>query len=670
MANSIKEYKYIEGISGSNPVYTTPDYLEGRGDTDIQVWVGDEHHMISRLVQDTDYSVVDTQVTIDGYSLSDQEYVYIKRVSSPDARLTDYVEGSLLTADTLDADANQIFYLTQEALDEASRTNMAAGDFYYAGETAPTRERNNETVAPPVGTLWYDMNASPNILKVWDGVEWYPTTPLKVSYKFTNQSDEYTSQAGSGTDIDFITTTDYNSKSDVFLNGIKLSVASDVANIDTDGDYFYNTETNKLYLKALGSDDVLIVETFSGGFATTVLEAEARIEALANNAETAASNSGEINVNISNIAPELIKLTNHPEDQTFAFEDGTYYSALHYSAKASEFADAASDHVATASGHAGAASTQALNAQKYANHPIDSQYTNSVGEQGYSAKHYNAKAAEYASQASASIGTISGHVSTAADHAADALAKADIAEGHASDASGYLSTVQASTDLAAKYADSDAQFDDNGELKYSAKYYSEEMSNTFSGIQDTVAQADALEENLKLTVNNPAGYLIDDGTHEPFYSARHYSELAQTAANQTVDNLIGWDLIDANTISTNVSGAPVIHSSTSLDLQATTAVRANNVPLPFEGGVLNLQADYIGFNNSSITRNANTFAVTFDTSPASATAYHVMATYSGNNTATIKVVKYPHKFEVTAYSVVDGTEVNSGEIVVTVYKFT
>lgn len=280
MANSIKEYKYIEGVSPSNPVYTTPDYLEGRAETDIQVWVGDEHHLITRLVQDTDYSIVGTQVTVDGYSLSDQEYVYIKRISSPDARLTDYVDGSLLTADTLDADANQIFYLTQEAMDEAAKTNMAAGAFYYAGETAPTRERNNETIPPPVGTLWYDMTSSPNVLRIWDGTEWYYATPLKVTHKFTNTSDEYTSNAHLGSNIDYIETTHYTSKSDVYLNGVKLSPASSAVNIDTDGDYYYNTTTNNLALLALGADDVITVETFVGGYSTEISEQEASMTAL------------------------------------------------------------------------------------------------------------------------------------------------------------------------------------------------------------------------------------------------------------------------------------------------------------------------------------------------------------------------------------------------------
>jgi len=280
MANSIKEYKYNAGIGSSSPTYTAPDYLDGRALTDIQVWVGDEHHMISRLVQDTDYSIVGTQVTIDGYSLSDQEYVYIKRVSNPDARLTDYVDGSLLTADTLDADANQIFYLTQEASDEASKTNMAAGAFYYAGETAPTREVNNETIPPPVGTLWYDMTSSPNVLRIWDGTEWYYATPLKVTLKFTNTSDEYTSNVHLGTNIDFIQTTQYTSKSDVYLNGVKLSLASSVGTIDTDGDYFYNTTTNNLSLLALGADDVITIETFVGGYSTEISEKEASMTAL------------------------------------------------------------------------------------------------------------------------------------------------------------------------------------------------------------------------------------------------------------------------------------------------------------------------------------------------------------------------------------------------------
>ena len=59
--------------------------------------------------------------------------IRITRSSSQATRLNDYADASLLTADTLDADANQLFFIAQEALDTASETNLAAATFYSSG---------------------------------------------------------------------------------------------------------------------------------------------------------------------------------------------------------------------------------------------------------------------------------------------------------------------------------------------------------------------------------------------------------------------------------------------------------------------------------------------------------------------------------------------------------
>ena len=257
MANSIKEYKY-ESEHGNSPMYTAPDYLEGRAATVIQVWVGDSNGMQTQLVQGTDYSISGTVVTIDNYTLTLGSYVYIKRVSSPDARLTHYVDGSLLTSDTLDADANQLFYLAQEALDEASKTNLAAGTFYHAGGSAPFRVVNDEQLPPPNGTLWYDISSSPNVLKVYDGTNWDLAAPLRASYTFTNQSDGYLNGSAFNSPIDSIETNVWTPSSWVFLNGVKLNEAEDIDDIDDGtpsatgtGDYYYNTEGGKLYFRGI-----------------------------------------------------------------------------------------------------------------------------------------------------------------------------------------------------------------------------------------------------------------------------------------------------------------------------------------------------------------------------------------------------------------------------------
>lgn len=281
MANSIKEYKY-EAAHGDNPVYTAPDYLEGRAATDIEVWLGDSHTMAQKLVQDQHYTIDGTQVTIDGYNMGLGEYIYIKRVSSPDVRLTDYEEGSLLTADTLDADANQIFYLTQEALDEASKTNFAAGSFYHAGETAPKRIVNDVEVDPPIGTLWYDTLSSPNVLKIYNG-EWYAAAPVKTVNEYIAADSEVTNY---NADLQYIHPNNYIADADVLLNGVQLKLATDLDHIDigtpapSNGDYWYDESDGRLYIKKIVGEDSVMIRSFNGGYSTQVTESEANVEAL------------------------------------------------------------------------------------------------------------------------------------------------------------------------------------------------------------------------------------------------------------------------------------------------------------------------------------------------------------------------------------------------------
>lgn len=282
MANSIKEYTY-HGSQGSNPIYAAPDYLEGRAATDIQVWVGDKYHLITKLEQDTHYTITNTGVEISGYTLTEGEHIYIKRVSSPDERLTAYVDGSLLTADTLDADANQLFYLSQEALDEASKANMAAGDFYHAGDTPPTRTVNDQEVPPPNGTLWYDTQSSPNVLKIYNGTEWYAAAPVKTVNEYFMGNSELQNH---NSDLDVIYPNNYIAGAEVLLNGVQLRLASALNMIDlgtpapANGDYWYDETNGKFYLKSISADDRLVIRSYSGGYSTQVTESEANVEAM------------------------------------------------------------------------------------------------------------------------------------------------------------------------------------------------------------------------------------------------------------------------------------------------------------------------------------------------------------------------------------------------------
>ena len=54
------------------------------------------------------------------------QIVLIKRTSSQDTRLVDYVDGSNLSESDLDLDSKQAFYMAQEALDELTLLDDAA----------------------------------------------------------------------------------------------------------------------------------------------------------------------------------------------------------------------------------------------------------------------------------------------------------------------------------------------------------------------------------------------------------------------------------------------------------------------------------------------------------------------------------------------------------------
>ena len=668
MANSIKEY--IAGTNADGSTYTigpsftypTPDYLEGRGDTDIVVYVDD-------LLQSSDkYTVNGTALNFHISALPPQgARIQIKRTSSRDQRLTDYTDGALLNAETLDKDSDQLFYMAQEAIDTSNYVNIGSSQFYYSQGEPPEN--------PKLGTLWYHLNNHANELKVWDGNEWSLATPVKETTRYTK--DDFTEVAG---DTDKLENVEFNSSTEVYLNGVKLIKGSIYSEVVTEGtaDYWYDSEMYEmLWTKDLAADDILEVVTFTGGYATTVAEAEARINQLVNDAEGYAVASGNINLNINEDFAELVKFSSNPEDQSFQFQDNIHFSALHHAAKAAESSGLASGHAGAASGFALSASTHLANAEKYAVNPKDIEFTDSLGNTGYSALHYSEVAKGHAESIGGVLTTASGNQSAAENaqgKAEDAQGLAETAQGHAETAQGHAETAQGLSEnaatLSAKYADHEGAFDVDGVDKFSAKHYADQVTQDISGITGVVDAADALADSLKSNINHPSNHLIDDGTGTAFYSARHYADQAAAFANQSVDTLIGWDLKDANTISTTTDGAPVFHSSTTLDINASEGVRANHVPLPIYGGVLQLQGDYLGFSGTTVTRNGNNFNVTFDVPFASASVYQVSATYSGNNRSTIRVVKTQQGFSVLATEVDSGAESISGEIVVTVYKFT
>lgn len=124
-------YSYNEYIAGTNSdgssytidtntVFTAPSYLSGREATDIAVVVTSGGTSTTK-VKDTHYTITGTAVKfLTGQLPSAGDKIRISRSSSQNLRLTDYVDSALLDADVMDQDANQLFYMAQEAIDASS----------------------------------------------------------------------------------------------------------------------------------------------------------------------------------------------------------------------------------------------------------------------------------------------------------------------------------------------------------------------------------------------------------------------------------------------------------------------------------------------------------------------------------------------------------------------
>lgn len=257
MANSIKTFTWGAGDSASTQ-YTLPDHFEA---ADIRVYVNDV-----LKTQGTDYNYNTTTINFNNGSLpATDDVITVERNTQNNQRLVDFSDGSILKADTLDKDSNQIFYMAQEAYDQARVTNMASGKFYYSQVEEPT-----DVVA---GTLWYNKSKSPNVLEIYDGSDWYPAAPVKNVQKFT-QAD-FTTIAG---DYDSLSGVNFNSSTEVYLNGVKLVKGQEYSDLGNDADYFFDYVQSKLWIDDIGADDVLEVITYSGGYSETVTQAAADIE--------------------------------------------------------------------------------------------------------------------------------------------------------------------------------------------------------------------------------------------------------------------------------------------------------------------------------------------------------------------------------------------------------
>jgi hypothetical protein len=192
MANSYIDYTG----NGSLITFTTPPYLE-------------KAHIIVAVdgvikTLNTDYSIADnTNAVVFGTAPVAAAKIRISRSSSPNQRLTDYNNASLLTADAMDRDANQLFFLSQEAVDSAERTDFGAQTFYSSGTTDPSTAET--------GDLFF--NSQTGFLKVYNGSAWFIVNALETKTVFT---------APSSGERTFTTSATLGTNTFVFLNGVKL----------------------------------------------------------------------------------------------------------------------------------------------------------------------------------------------------------------------------------------------------------------------------------------------------------------------------------------------------------------------------------------------------------------------------------------------------------------
>jgi len=218
---------------GSLTTFTTPPYLE---QSHIKVIVGGEFT--------TSYTLSGTTLTFNT-APENGLAIRIVRSSSSDQRLTDYADASLLTADALDLDSNQLFYLTQEALDTASETNLQGVSFYTSSTTVPEN--------PTTGNLWFDINTKS--LKIYNGTAWTLAVPSNSSHKFeTFNNDE--------ADYSWVSLVSIDNSALVFLNGVKQVRSETKIGLlatPTTGDYFVDLTNNRVYFATLSAGSVVEV---------------------------------------------------------------------------------------------------------------------------------------------------------------------------------------------------------------------------------------------------------------------------------------------------------------------------------------------------------------------------------------------------------------------------
>ena len=340
--NSIKRYVWSSTFD-SNEQFLAPTALAGRESSDIKVKVGKTELTNSQFSLTNNFVKFNT-----GFTPNVGDTIRIYRQTGHTGRLVDFVDGSLLTSETLDLDSNQLFNMAEEAYEKGDETTVGSESFYYTGD---------EPTAPATGTLWYDTSSQPYQLKVWSGTDWEQTASAKSVEYFTSSdiAPWYPSGSaiddGNGNTLHFASNSGYTSASNVYLNGVKLKKAQLPSGIPTDGDYYYDSVADKLGVQPLSSGDELTVENFSSSFSSAVLNSEAAALSYKNQAGQSASGAAQsagqaldYRGDALDYASDATKYAINPKDQTFTTSNGTggQYSARHYAETAADSATTAS----------------------------------------------------------------------------------------------------------------------------------------------------------------------------------------------------------------------------------------------------------------------------------------------------------------------------------------
>lgn len=251
MANSYTEVTLTQAQTTG---FTTPSYVEA-GHLVVKVndvvvpstSVGATNKVFGNFTSTNAlyYIIIEGQTSLSfSEELPSGAKIHIQRSSSQNSRLVDYSDASLLTADTMDRDANQIFFVAQEALDQSSLTNVAASDFYYSQGTEPATNT--------VGTLWYDTSASPNVLKIRSSTGWEMASPIMTQVTLDGSALAAGTSTYSGYDI-IPVGSNFNDKSAIYLNGIKQVAGTSLGNND-----YFQVGTN-VYIPTVANTDVIQV---------------------------------------------------------------------------------------------------------------------------------------------------------------------------------------------------------------------------------------------------------------------------------------------------------------------------------------------------------------------------------------------------------------------------